>query len=167
MITAVVTFKLPPEMTREKLALFRRVVGSVKGRSRKTKAHLLPVRKSDVGGTWLVDDTGLGFLLDVREGAGRGVPLGGFSLGGPPVGATKVPPSRPPVPCARAVLALPAKSTAGNEHCRQDRRQFHDCARLYYSLVPLIWPDSQRQSVSRPHEASEIEGAAIARALVS
>ena len=83
-----------------------------KRRSRKTKAHLLPVRKSDVGGTWLVDDTGLGFLLDVREGAGRGVPLGGFSLGGPPVGATKVPPSRPPVPCARAVLALPAKSTA-------------------------------------------------------
>ena len=107
------------------------------GRSRKTKAHLLPVRKSDVGGTWLVGDTGLGFLLDVREGAGRGVPLGGFSLGGPPVGATKVPPSRPPVPCARAALALPANSTAAKSTA-QDRRQFHDCARLYYSLVPLI-----------------------------
>ena len=29
------------------------------------------VRKSDVSGTWLVGDTCLGFLLDVREGAGR------------------------------------------------------------------------------------------------
>ena len=53
------------------LALFRRVVRPIRGKSRKTKAHLLPVRKSDVGGTWLIGDTCLGFLLDVREGAGR------------------------------------------------------------------------------------------------
>jgi hypothetical protein len=52
------------------LALFRRVVRPRRGKSRKTKAHLLPVRKSDVGGTWLVGETCLGFLLDVREGAG-------------------------------------------------------------------------------------------------
>ena len=52
------------------LALFRRVVSQIRGKSRKAKAHLLPVRKSDVGGTWLVADTCLGFLLDVREGAG-------------------------------------------------------------------------------------------------
>jgi hypothetical protein len=53
------------------LALFGRVVRPIRGKSRKTEAHLLPVRKSDVGGTWLVGDTCFGFLLDVREGAGR------------------------------------------------------------------------------------------------
>ena len=58
-------------MRHKLLALFRRVVWPIRGKSRKTKAHLLPVRKSDVSGTWLVGDTCLGFLLDVREGAGR------------------------------------------------------------------------------------------------
>jgi hypothetical protein len=51
------------------LALAGRVVRS--RAPRKAEAYLLPVRKSDVGGTWLVDDTCLGFLLDVREAAGR------------------------------------------------------------------------------------------------
>ena len=47
------------------------VIRPIEGRSRKAKAHLLPARKSDVGGTWLVWDTCLGFLFDVCEGAGR------------------------------------------------------------------------------------------------
>ena len=51
------------------LALSGRVVRS--RAPRKAEAYLLPVRKSDVGGTWLVDDTCLSFLLDVREAAGR------------------------------------------------------------------------------------------------
>jgi Phage integrase family len=52
------------------LALSRRAVRSARSR-RKTEAHLLPARKSDVGGTWLVGDSGLGFLLNVCGGPAR------------------------------------------------------------------------------------------------
>ena len=120
------------------LALFRRVVGSVKGRSRKTKAHLLPVRKSDVGGTWLVDDTGLGFLLDVREGAGRGRAARRLLAGRPAGRRDKSAAVATSSTLRKGRARASREEHCREEHCRQDRRQFHDCARLYYSLVPLI-----------------------------
>jgi hypothetical protein len=101
------------------LTLSRRVVRSARSR-RKTDAHLLPVIKSDVGGTWLVGDTCLGFLLDVCGCPGRPGTLGLFVSG---------------------ILRDGRASASREEHCRQDHCQFwmrHDCAGAGAVGQPLI-----------------------------
>ena len=95
------------------LALSRRVVRSIT--FRKAKAHLLPVRKSDVGGTWLVGNIRLGFVLDVREGSSRGL-------------AARRPIAQRPVTSRRPVTSSTLRkgraSASREEHCRQNGHQF-------------------------------------------